>query len=164
MLSSSNIFSTTRLIKSWKGLWTANATMINARPTALDVTKEVSAKYNIITPNSRPERPIEQPIDVIKAEKEFKITFLMGYSILIKDGNYYMILAAQFQGHPHKIYCVSCPQKICVHSLSKDNRIHLSKRLESIKELIPEPVWQKLEKRYNIIKKDWLVISGESEA
>ncbi|RAK94957.1 uncharacterized protein BO80DRAFT_489071 [Aspergillus ibericus CBS 121593] len=161
----SNMFCITSLVISLKALifTSENGTIISARPTALDATREVTAKYKNVPPMSKSGRPTEQPIDVIKAEKEFGISFFKDFSqILIQNGQYHMVFEARFQGHPHEINLVSCPQIICAHSLSEEDRTALQYKVEGIKGQIPEPVWRELNERYNIRRKDWLVISKET--
>ncbi|GLA78806.1 hypothetical protein CBS63078_11232 [Aspergillus niger] len=160
------MFCITSHVKSWKALifTSENGTIISARPTALDATREVTAKYENIPPMSKSGRPIEQPIDVIEAEKRFGISFFTGFShILIRNGQYHMVLEARFQGDPDKTHFVSCPKSVRDSDLSKEDQELLKCKLEGVKGRIAETVWNKLKKRYDIVKGDWLATDKEEE-
>jgi len=80
----SKMFCITSIVGSWKALI---STSDNARPTALDATKEIIMEYENVPLISKPGRPIEQPIDVIEAEKRFGISLFKDFSyILIRNG------------------------------------------------------------------------------
>ncbi|GLA10263.1 hypothetical protein AnigIFM60653_002358 [Aspergillus niger] len=155
------MFCITSLVGHWKALI---STSDNARPTALDATKEIIAKYENVPPMSKSSRPIEQPIDVIEAEKRFGISFFTGFShILIQNGQYHMVLEARFQGDPHTAHFVSCPKSVRDSDLSEEDQELLKYKLEGVKGRIEETVWNKLKKRYDIVKGDWLATDKEEE-
>ncbi|KAI2956202.1 hypothetical protein CBS147352_11121 [Aspergillus niger] len=156
------MFCITSLVGHWKALI---STSDNARPTALDATKEIIvAKYENVPPMSKSGRPIEQPIDVIEAEKRYGISFFTGFShILDRNGQYHMILEARFQGDPDKTYFVSCPKSVRNSDLSKEDKELLKWKLQGVKGRISETVWAELKQRYGIVKGDWLVKDKEEE-
>ncbi|OJJ66299.1 hypothetical protein ASPBRDRAFT_48957 [Aspergillus brasiliensis CBS 101740] len=160
------MFCISSLVKSWKALifTSENGTIIGARPTALEVTKKIIVKYKIVLPMSKSGRPIEQPIDVIEAEKRFGVSFFIGFShILIRNGQYHMVLEARFQGDPHKTHFVSCPKSVCDSDLSEEDQELLECKLQGVKGRISETVWDKLKQRYHIVKGDWLAKDKEEE-
>ncbi|GLA32978.1 hypothetical protein AnigIFM63326_001624 [Aspergillus niger] len=155
------MFCITSLVGHWKALI---STSDNARPTALDATKEIIAKYENVPPMSKSSRPIEQPIDVIEAEKRFGISFFTGFShILIRNGQYHMVLEARFQDDPDKPYFVSCPKSVRNSDLSKEDQELLKWKLQGVKGRISETDWDHLKQRYDIVKGDWLAKDKEDE-
>ncbi|GCB20422.1 hypothetical protein AAWM_03307 [Aspergillus awamori] len=160
------MFCISSLVKSWEALifTSENGNIISARPTALEVTKEIIVKYENVPPMSKSGRPIGQPIDVIEAEKRFRISFFTGFShILIRNGQYHMVLEARFQGDLHKTHFVSCPKSARDSDLSKEDQKLLKCKLQGVKERISETVWDKLKQRYHIVKEDWLASDKEEE-
>ncbi|RAH53812.1 hypothetical protein BO85DRAFT_152100 [Aspergillus piperis CBS 112811] len=160
-LSIQNVLHRASLIRSWKALI---STSDNARPTALDATKEIIAEYENVPLMSKPGRPIEQPINVIEAEKRFGISFFKDFSyILFWNGQYHMVLEARFQDDPEKLYFVSCPKSVRNSDLSKEDQELLKLKLQGVKGRISEPDWDRLKQRYGILKGDWLVKDKEEE-
>ncbi|PWY91865.1 hypothetical protein BO94DRAFT_573657 [Aspergillus sclerotioniger CBS 115572] len=104
---------------------------------------------------SKPGRPIEQPIDVIEAEKRFGISLFKDSShIFIRHEQYHMILEARFHDDPEKPYLISYPKSIRNSDLSKKDQELLKLKLQDIKRLISETDWDHLKQQYGIIKGD----------
>lgn len=74
-----------------------------------------------------------------------------------------MVLEARFQGDPHTAHFVSCPKSVRDSDLSEEDQELLKYKLEGVKGRIEETVWNKLKKRYDIVKGDWLATDKEEE-
>ncbi|GKZ98166.1 hypothetical protein AnigIFM59636_002190 [Aspergillus niger] len=151
------MFCITSLVKSLKALISTTAP---TKQTAVEVTQEISTKYENVPPMSPPGRPIEQPIDVIKAENEFGISFFRDFSHVISiDGQPHMVFTARFQHSPQYIRLVSCPQTIRVSDIAREDPNILRYKLDGVVGRMPKSVWDELGDSYNINKSEWLVIS-----
>ncbi|KAB8227262.1 uncharacterized protein BDW43DRAFT_294621 [Aspergillus alliaceus] len=74
-----------------------------------------------------------------------------------------MVFSARFQHSPKKVHLISCPRVIRANNLDPDAQNLLQVKLDAVVERIPDSEWNKLEKRYKIARKKWLVISSMSE-
>ncbi|KAH3182592.1 hypothetical protein KXV92_007260 [Aspergillus fumigatus] len=152
-----------------------------AQSTAHQTTNEIISKYAsvspMIPPNSgtmevtAPSKPrlanlhSEQPIlHVLKAEMDFGISSVRDYcGIEIRGGRYHMVFTARFQEAPDEIHLISCPKVIHAGNLTPAKRESLQILLEAISDRIAKEEWDKLKSRYNIIKKEWLIVSDTQE-
>jgi hypothetical protein len=73
------------------------------------------------------------------------------------------VFTARFKECPDKIRLISCPQFIPAPNLTSERRVLLQIKLNAVLDCIPEEEWYKLKCRYNIIKKEWLIVSEEQE-
>jgi hypothetical protein len=152
-----------------------------AQPTAYQATNEIILKYANVSPmvqsNSgtmevtAPSKPsladlhAGQPIqDVVKADMDFGISSIRDYcGIEIRGGGHRMVFTTRFRKAPDEIHLISCPQVIHTGNLTPVNRESLRILLEAVSDRIAKEEWDKLKSRYNIIKKEWLIVSDTLE-
>ncbi|GIJ92733.1 hypothetical protein Asppvi_002011 [Aspergillus pseudoviridinutans] len=148
-----------------------------AQSTAYQATSEIISKYASISPmtpsnpgkmeDTAPSKPsladlhAGQPIlDVVAAEVHFGISFFRDYcGILIKGGQIHMVFTARFRETPEKIRLISCPQLIHAPNLTPEGRELLQSKLDAVLGRITKEEWVRLKNRYNIIRKEWLIVS-----
>jgi hypothetical protein len=152
-----------------------------AQSTAYQATNEIILKYASVSPmiqsnsgtmevSSPSKRSLAdlhagQPIlDVVKAEKNFGISYFRDHcGIENRGGQYRMVFTARFQEAPDKMHLISCPQVIHAANLPPAKRESLRINLEAVSDRITKEEWDKLKSRYNIIKKEWLIVSDTQE-
>jgi hypothetical protein len=152
-----------------------------AQSTAYQATNEIILKYASVSPmiqsNSgtmevtSPSKPsladlhTGQPIlDVVKADMGFGISSIRDYcGIEIRGGRHRMVFTTRFQPAPEEIHLISCPQVIRAGNLTPAKRESLRILLEAASDRIAKEEWDKLKSRYNIIKKEWLIVSDTLE-
>ncbi|GFF93341.1 hypothetical protein IFM53868_07153 [Aspergillus udagawae] len=152
-----------------------------AQSTAYQATNEIILKYTSVSPMiqsnsgtmevtspaklSLADLHARQPIlDVVKAEMDFGISFFGDLcGVENRGGQYRMVLTARFQKAPNKMHFVSCPKVIHAANLTPAKRESLRINLEAASDRIATEEWDKLKSRYNIIKKEWLIVSDTQE-
>jgi hypothetical protein len=152
-----------------------------AQSTAYQATNEIILKYASVSPmiqsnsgtievTSPSKRSLAdlhggQPIlDVVKAEMDFGISFFRDFcGIENRGGQYRMVFTARFQEAPDKMHLIFCPQVIRANNLTPAKRESLRINLEAASDRIAKEEWDKLKRRYNIIRKEWLVVSDAEE-
>jgi hypothetical protein len=146
-----------------------------AQSTAYQATNEIILKYASVSPmiQSHPgtmeDTASSKPssaalIDVVEAEKNFGISYFRDHcGIENRGGQYRMVFTARFQEAPDKMHLISCPQVIHAANLPPAKRESLRINLEAVSDRITKEEWDKLKSRYNIIKKEWLIVSDTQE-
>lgn len=147
-----------------------------AQSTAYQATNEIILKYASVSPmiqsnsgtmevTSPSKRSLAdlhagQPIlDVVKAEMDFGISFFRGFcGVENRGGQYRMVFTARFQKAPDALHLISCPKVIRAANLTPAKRESLRINLEAVSDRMAKEEWDKLESRYEIVKKDWLIV------
>ncbi|KAF4227807.1 hypothetical protein CNMCM8980_005988 [Aspergillus fumigatiaffinis] len=143
-----------------------------AQSTAYQATNEIILKYASVSPmiqsnsgtmevTSRSKRSLAgQPIlDVVKAEMDFGISFFGDFcGVENRGGQYRMVFTARFQKAPDTLHLISCPKVIRAGDLSPAQRESLRINLEAVSDRMAKEEWDKLESRFEIVKRDWLIV------
>ncbi|KAF4213742.1 hypothetical protein CNMCM5878_010113 [Aspergillus fumigatiaffinis] len=164
-----NMFYFTNLLESWKASSSASG---GGQSPAFQATNEIISNYQSMmiksnsgkmedTASCKPSSadPIQ---DVVAAEMNFRISYIRDYhGIEITEGQFCILFTARLQRLPDKLYLISCPQLIHAPDLTSDNRELLRVRLDAAADSIRKEEWDKLKSRYDIVKKEWFIVSDE---
>jgi hypothetical protein len=167
-----NMFCFTNLLECWKASPSASG---GAQSPAHQATNENVSKYQNIPPmiqsnsgtmedTASSEPSSAAPIDVVEAEKNFGISYFRDYrGIAIIGGQYHILFRARFQRLPDRLHLISCPRWIYAPDLTSDGRELLRIRLDAAADSIPKEEWDKLKSRFEIVKKEWFIVSDKKE-
>lgn len=147
--------------KSWKASSSASG---GAQSPAHQATSEIISKYHnvrLMSPPNSGQMEDTAPSKPSLADAVYDI-FLGDYcGIEIIGGQYRMVFTARFKDCPDKIRLISFPQFIRAPNLTPERRELLRVKLDAVLDGIPKEQWDKLKWRYNIVKKEWFIVSDE---